>query len=1492
MQNSSITPKIVKLAIEFNYPMMRCSMLLKIIILICTLMPLSLFCQQTPTAQGLEPEAISLQDQFVLSNVPLLELPDEYKGPNAPLLPFFIDNSTQPYFRPITTQSGYECGQSSGVAFNFTYEIDRLRNIAANISDNQYPTHFVWNFLNGGYNYTGASFFDSWEIVKACGTMNVTDYGGTLNYGGEKRWISGYDVYYNGMKNRLTSVKGIRADTPEGLQTLKYWLWDHLEGSSVGGVANFYAKFFGSTPTTFPAGTPEAGLYVQTSWAPSPSHAWTICGFNDSVRFDYNYDGQYTNDIDITGDGIVDMHDWEIGGLKFANGYSGTGWCNQGFCYMMYKTLADDIGYGGIWEHTAYVIDVKESCDPQLTMKVGLKHTSRNKLKVTVGMSTNLSATTPDYVYEYPIFNYQGGDYYMQGGASEADKTIEFGLDLTRVFSDLTTGQPAKYFLQVEENDAGNAFPGEITQMSLIDYTSGTPQIISCFSTPLNLTNNSITRVSVNHTATFDKPIVTTGSMPMGTLYQPYALQLMASDGTPPYLWDVQLDYPETISTDIFPTVFATQLVPTNNNTGYAIQDLSFSFPFYQQVINKLYIYADGFILFDDQPYTYPYLVDPNLLFKQTSILCPFMTDLRLYYSSGDGMWYEGDENSATIRWKASINSMSGSTDLNFAVKLYPNGTIEYYYGNMNYPAATGWTGGMSGGDNKNYQYSQLHNTASITTNTKDKFTACGYPVEMNLSEDGLFSGTPQYPYTNQQITFRVTDNNGISNTKILPFTTNGLMIDYTVTSGGDSLIEYGETALISFSLTNLGTQPITGVETWLSEADSFIELIDSLHYVGTVNGGQTLTFPDAFSFEVSSLVPNQHEFSLTFHEISNSQNFETTINLSALAPEISIGDLVLLDGDNGQLDPGETSDFLVTFENLGGAKVQNLVAILTSGDPNLSINQASGTISILEPDSTQQLSFNISASDQAPFEHLYLMQAGLTGSNGFTDNDSIWLFSGEIIEDFETGTYFKFPWFFGGEAGWSIDQFEPYEGTYAIKSGWIFEDMESHALISLNVLASGEISFWKRVSCEDDPNGTDYDYLAFFIDDIEMDRWDGSIPWEKMTYPVSTGYHTFKWAYHKDNTITGAYDACWIDFISFPPFEGTLPEIQVNPPAIIKHLNPGETGMENLEITNNGGGLLNYTVQVFDTAATKSFVPDNLVGSSIVCSESTFVPGQAFSWTFTVNNASTDGEYLKHIRMDFPEGMTVNSATNFSGGSLGDLVYDGTTGTGITINWDGESTGGLGVIKPGETATSVITGTLDENTFDIFIVYAIEGDGTGQASHVTAGEIRIANEGLSNNWLSLSSNSGSLLPNYTDNLTVYFDAGALESGDYSCDLLVRDLYNNITVVPVLLHVDFPIWIQEEDSEDQEYLNAYPNPFSDQTVIRYRLDESSSVTLDLFDLHGKLINRLVNESQHDGDYQVTWNGTDQQGIHIPAGIYTLKLTSLGRTRIAKLVLIR
>ncbi|MCD4683109.1 MAG: hypothetical protein K8R86_07480, partial [Bacteroidales bacterium] len=136
-------------------------------------------------------------------------------------------------------------------------------------------------------------------------------------------------------------------------------------------------------------------------------------------------------------------------------------------------------------------------------------------------------------------------------------------------------------------------------------------------------------------------------------------------------------------------------------------------------------------------------------------------------------------------------------------------------------------------------------------------------------------------------------------------------------------------------------------------------------------------------------------------------------------------------------------------------------------------------------------------------------------------------------IEDFETGDFSQFEWEFGGNADWLISDQNPYEGVYSAQSGDIGDNQTSSLFVSYEVYSPEDISFWLRVSSEGN-----YDYLRFFVDNIEMGSWAGEVAWQQATFSVTAGFHTFKWEYDKDYSVSTGADACWIDLISFPPAE------------------------------------------------------------------------------------------------------------------------------------------------------------------------------------------------------------------------------------------------------------------------------------------------------------------------------------------------------------------
>ena len=70
----------------------------------------------------------------------------------------------------------------------------------------------------------------------------------------------------------------------------------------------------------------------------------------------------------------------------------------------------------------------------------------------------------------------------------------------------------------------------------------------------------------------------------------------------------------------------------------------------------------------------------------------------------------------------------------------------------------------------------------------------------------------------------------------------------------------------------------------------------------------------------------------------------------------------------------------------------------------------------------------------------------------------------------------------------------------------------------------------------------------------------------------------------------------------------------------------------------------------------------------------------------------------------------------------------------------------------------------------------------------------------------------------------------------------------------------------------------YPNPFNPATIIPYELAATSQVRLDVFNALGQRMATLVDGEQGAGVYQVRWDGTDESGRAVAAGVYLYRLT--------------
>lgn len=83
-----------------------------------------------------------------------------------------------------------------------------------------------------------------------------------------------------------------------------------------------------------------------------------------------------------------------------------------------------------------------------------------------------------------------------------------------------------------------------------------------------------------------------------------------------------------------------------------------------------------------------------------------------------------------------------------------------------------------------------------------------------------------------------------------------------------------------------------------------------------------------------------------------------------------------------------------------------------------------------------------------------------------------------------------------------------------------------------------------------------------------------------------------------------------------------------------------------------------------------------------------------------------------------------------------------------------------------------------------------------------------------------------------------------------------------------------------------------PNPFNPQTVLSYEVATPGYVHLAIYDVAGKLVRTLVDDTRPAGTFEAVWNGQDDGGQRVSSGVYFAKYRAGDQEQIRKMTMVK
>lgn len=344
----------------------------------------------------------------------------------------------------------------------------------------------------------------------------------------------------------------------------------------------------------------------------------------------------------------------------------------------------------------------------------------------------------------------------------------------------------------------------------------------------------------------------------------------------------------------------------------------------------------------------------------------------------------------------------------------------------------------------------------------------------------------------------------------------------------------YNATVSINATLQNLGVADASNISAVLSTTSSAVTIVENTTTLASLAVAEQQPVDGAFSIYIHDDIADNTMVPFTITTTFNGNQTTTcNFNLTLRAPSLSnaaVSYAELEGNGNTAINPGETATLRITTRNMGHAPAADAYSHLTCFYDQVTIvndDIALGSIDAMGnvvSEFTIQVSENVPDPFIVPFIHnIY--------AGAYSITDTVYLFVGECVEDFETGDFSKFNWTNSAQA-WTVGN-NAYEGSYcAVSKSGMSSGNSCTLSLQVTAAANDSISYYRKYTASNSWFGSDN--FTFYIDNNAMETVSTTENWTRVAFPISAGTHNIRFVFSRE-AYGGSSSSVRIDYINFP---------------------------------------------------------------------------------------------------------------------------------------------------------------------------------------------------------------------------------------------------------------------------------------------------------------------------------------------------------------------